>query len=105
MNPSQAIPRKLINKVMIVKLGKVTASDIRMHRVLISLTLTFTQGHTDQNLDNNKCSIISETIQRNPQQVCSNAGPVKSQYDHCQFVDLALHLRSQLKCVSNVTTF
>ena len=27
------------------------------------LTLTFTQGHTDLNHENNKCSIISETVQ------------------------------------------
>ena len=41
----------------------VTASDMRMHRVLIIFTLTFTQGHTDRNHENNKCLIISDTIQ------------------------------------------
>ena len=33
-------------KVISIKLGMVTASDMRMHRVLIILTLTFIQGHT-----------------------------------------------------------
>ena len=34
-----------------------------MHHVLIILTLTFIQGHTDLNRENNKCSIISESVQ------------------------------------------
>ena len=34
-------------KVNIIKLGAVTTSDMRMHHVLIILTLTFNQGHTD----------------------------------------------------------
>ena len=33
-----------------------------MHHMLIWLTLTFIQGHTDQNYENTKCLIISETI-------------------------------------------
>ena len=33
-------------EVIIMKLGTVTASDMRMHHVLIILTLTFIQGHT-----------------------------------------------------------
>ena len=53
-------------EVMIIKLGTVTASDIRMHRVLITLTGAFIQGHTDLNRKNNKCSIISETVQAMP---------------------------------------
>ena len=43
----------------------VTASDTGMHRMLIILTLTFIQGHTDQNHEN-KYLIISETIQAIP---------------------------------------
>ena len=50
-------------EVIIVKLGMVTASDTRMHHVLIILALTFIQVDTDQNHENNKCFIISETIQ------------------------------------------
>ena len=52
--------------VITIKLGMVTASDMRMHHVLIILTLTFIQGYTDLNHENNKCSIISETIQAMP---------------------------------------
>ena len=46
----------------------VTATVMRMHHVLIVLTLTLIQGHTDFNheIENNKCSIISETIQALP---------------------------------------
>ena len=32
--------------VITIKLGMVTASDMRMHCVLVILTLTFVQGHT-----------------------------------------------------------
>ena len=50
---------EIIN-VIIIKLGTVTAgSDTRMHHVVIILTLTFIQGHTDHNHESNKCSIIS----------------------------------------------
>ena len=35
----------------------------KMHHVLIVLTVTFIQGHTDRNHENNTCLIISETIQ------------------------------------------
>ena len=62
--PSQAIPRKVF-EVIIIKLGMVTASDMLMHHVLIILTLTFIQGHTDLyvNHEKNKCLIISEIVQ------------------------------------------
>ena len=36
-----------------VCLGMVTASDMRMHHVLIILTMTVIQGHTDLNHENN----------------------------------------------------
>ena len=52
-------------EVIIVKLGTVSASDMRMHRVLVIVTLTFIQGHTDQNHEN-KCLIISKTTQAMP---------------------------------------
>ena len=48
-------------KDIIIKLGMVTVSDMRIHHVLILLTLTNIQGLTDINHENNKCSIISET--------------------------------------------
>ena len=52
-------------EVIIGKLGMVTASDLKMHHVLIYiiiLTVTFIRCHTDLNHENNKCLIISETI-------------------------------------------
>ena len=51
-------------EVIIIKLGTVTASDVVMQHVLIILTLTFIHGYTDLNGENNKCSIISETVQK-----------------------------------------
>ena len=49
-------------KVIIIKFGKVTASDMKMHHVLIILTVTFIQGHTDDA----KCLVISENFQTMP---------------------------------------
>ena len=51
---------------IIIKLGTVTASDMIMHRDLIIVTLTLIQGHTNLNLENNECLIISETIPAMP---------------------------------------
>ena len=50
-------------EVSFIKLGTVIASDMVMHHVLIIWTLTFIEGHTNLNHENNKCSIISETVQ------------------------------------------
>ena len=61
-----------------------------MHRVLIILTLTFIQVHTDLNQEDNKCLIISETIQ-----VCCENCLTKGLYDHCQSDDRDRHSRSQ----------
>ena len=44
----------------------VTASEMVMHHVLIVLTLTFIQGHTDLNREHYKCLIISETVEAIP---------------------------------------
>ena len=41
----------------------VGVSDMRMRHVLIILTLTFIQGHTDLHHESIKCFIISKTIQ------------------------------------------
>ena len=46
-------------EVIIVKLSMVTASDMRTQNLLILLTMTFIQGHTNQNHKNNICMIIS----------------------------------------------
>ena len=57
-------------EVIIIKLSTATSSDTVMHHVLTMLTLAFIQGHTYLNHGNNKCLIVSETIQ---------AMPIKSQ--------------------------
>ena len=55
------------DEVIIIKLGTVSASDMLMHHVLIILTMTLIQGHTDLNhYKYKKCSIISETIRAIP---------------------------------------
>ena len=61
---SQAIPRKF--EVIIINIGTVTASDMKLHHMLMILTLTFVHHHTDLNHENNKCSIVSETVQAIP---------------------------------------
>ena len=48
-------------EVIIVKRGMVTASDIKMHQVFIIIIID-----TDLNHENNKCSIISKTVQAMP---------------------------------------
>ena len=53
-------------EVIIIKLGAKTASDMLMHHVVIILTVTSIQGHTDLNHEINKCFIISETVQAIP---------------------------------------
>ena len=53
-------------EVFIIKLGAVIASDMRIHHAVFILTLTFIQGHTYLNHENNKCSIISQTVQTIP---------------------------------------
>ena len=51
------------SEAITIKFGTVTASVMIMHQVLIILTLTFIQGHTDLNHKNKKCLITSETVQ------------------------------------------
>ena len=52
--------------VISIKLGTVTAADMRMHHVFIILTLAFIQAHTNLNHENIKCSIVSETVEAMP---------------------------------------
>ena len=68
-------------EVTIVKQDAVIASDMRMHNVLIVLTLTFIQGDTD----------LNHNYSSNANHVCCE----DSLYDHCQSCDLDLHSRSQ----------
>ena len=61
--PSQLSDSSETIEVIIIKLGTMTASDMGMHHVFFILTLTFIQGHTDLNHENNKLSIVSQTFQ------------------------------------------
>ena len=99
--PSQAIPWKLL-KVIIVKLGTVTASDVIMHHMLIIITLTFIQGHTDLNHENNKGLIISEIIIIQAMHIkfaVKIASLTKGINDRCQSDDLDPHSWSQVHLI------
>ena len=78
-------------KVIIIKLGTVKASYMRLHHVLIILTLTFIQGHTDLNHENDKCSIISETVQAMPSKCAMKLVRLAVYTILSQSDDLALH--------------
>ena len=76
---------------------------MRIHHVLIILILTFIQGHTDLNHENNKCLIISETFQ---------AMPIKSAVKIVQLevyiifsILMTLTFSQGHNCVSNQTHF
>ena len=77
---------------IIVTFGMLIASDVRMHHVLIILTLSFIQGHLDRNHENNRYLIISETIQAMSIQFAVKIVRIKLyNYKHCQSVGLGLH--------------
>ena len=65
--------------------------------MLIIWTLPFIQVHTDLNDKNNKCSIISETVQAMPITVAVRIVRLKVYIICSQSDDLALHSRSQLR--------
>ena len=67
-----------------------------IHYMLIILTLTFIQGHTDLNHENNKCSIILETVQAILITFAVKIVLLKVYIIVSQSDDLALHSRSQL---------
>ena len=66
MCPSVASYISETSDAIAVKLDTMTATVTGMHHILIILTLTFIHGHTDLNHENNKCSIISGTVQAMP---------------------------------------
>ena len=81
---------------VIVKLCTVTPSDMGMHHTLIILTLTFIQGHTYLNHENNKCLIIKKHSS-NVHQVCCGDGPTKGlSISIASLHDLDLHSSSQV---------
>ena len=87
------VPRKRFHgnycEVIIIKQGTVTASAMLMHHVLKILIMTFIQGHTDINHDNNKCLIISETIEAMP--IKFYCEDTQTLYDQCHSDGLDLH--------------
>ena len=91
----KVIPRNII--VIIINLSTVTASEMVMLQGLIILTLTFIQGHKDRNHENNKCSIISATVQVTPIPFFVKIVGLKVYLICSQSDDLALHPRSQLR--------
>ena len=89
-------------EVDIVKLGMVTASDMRMHHVLITLTLTFIQGHTDLNHKSTTCLIISETVQAMPIKFAVKIVRLKVYMAIAS--PMTLKFIQGHKCVSNLST-
>ena len=88
-------------EVVIIKFGMVTASDMGMQHVLI--ILTFIQGHTDHNHENNKCLIISETIQAIPIKCAVKIVQLKVYMTIASL--MTLPFIQGHKCISNFTTF
>ena len=79
-----------------------------MHHVLIILTLTFIQGNTDFNHENNKCFIISETSQAMPITLnCCEDSPTKVYMAVYMAIasPMTLTFMQGHKLVSNLTTF
>ena len=78
---------------VIIKLGAVPASDMVMHHVLIILTVTFLQGHTDLNHEANLMLDYVRNCSCNVHQVSCENSPRENL---CQSDDPDLHSRSQL---------
>ena len=63
---SIASPISKTSDAIAINFDTVTASGLRMHHVLIILTLTFIQVHTHLNHENTTYSIIWQTVQALP---------------------------------------
>ena len=87
--------------IEVIIIGMVRTSDMVMHHVLIILSLTFIQGHTILNDDNNKCSIISENVQAIPIKFAVKIARLKGENNNNYIIpqsdDLAFHSRSELR--------
>ena len=86
-----------VEVTIIIKLGTVTASDMKMHHMLIILTLAFVQGHTDLDHESNKYSMISETVKAMAIKFAVKAIRLKVYISFSQSDDFALYARSQLR--------
>ena len=84
-------------EVTINKHGTMNSSDMRMHPVLIILTVTVIQGHTDLDHENNKYSNISQTVQAMPIKFTVKIVRLKIYLIFSQTDDLTLHSRSQVR--------
>ena len=85
-------------KVITIKLGMVTASDRRMRQVFIILTeFDLHSRPKDRTHENNKCLIISETVQAIPIKFAVKIVRQKVYVIFSQSDDLAVHARSQLR--------
>ena len=82
-------------EVIITNLG--AATDMRMNHVLIILTLTFVQVHTELNHEKNKMFDYFRNYSSNARHVCREDRPTKGLCDQCRTDDLGLHTRSQLR--------
>ena len=81
-----------------IKFDTVTASVTGMHHVFI-IILTFIQGDNDLNHKNNKCSIISETIQAMHIKFAVKIVRLKVYINFSQSDDFDLHSGSQLRLI------
>ena len=82
----------------IIKFGAMIASDMGFYHVLIKLSLTFIQGYTELNAENNECLIISKTIQAMPMtSAVKIAWLTDYNNDQCESDDLDLYSRSQVR--------
>ena len=75
------------------------ASDIGMRHVFIVLTLHCSQGHTNLNRENNKCSIIAKKTPFQTMPITFDVihSPTKGMYNLCQSDDLDLHSWTHLR--------
>ena len=88
--------RFLINfQVIFIKFGMLTASDMRLHHILIIFTLTFKVTHLYY--ETNKMFDYFWTYSSNTHHVCCEDSPIHGLYDHCQSDDLDLHSRSHVR--------
>ena len=83
------------SEAIAITFDTVTASVTRMYHVLIILTLTFIQNHTDINYENNMFDYVRNYSSKSHQVYCEDS-LTKGLHDHCQFDDLELHSRPQV---------
>ena len=86
-----------------VPLANNSSETVEVTIVLIVMTLTFIQGHTDLNHENNECFIISTTIQAMTMRFAVNI--VRLRVYMAIASPMSLTFIQSHQCTSNVTTF